>query len=236
MAISRSQAPARSSTRLNHAVYDELKERLLEGHYAMGTRLSIEALRADFAVSKQPVMEALRRLSSDGLVEVIAQVGSRVATYTTGEIEDFFLMFAGFEGTIAGVAALRRTDEQLRELDAISGRIGRLHSLADLASRSHEYRLLNRDFHHKVHDMAHSRVMSENSRRMWDMSDFLINTGGRALPLSGALDARHADHEEILRALHAGHRVKARQSMEHHIMATIDIILDGTTGTSSTEA
>ena len=34
----------RGGSRLNHAVYDQLKERLLEGRYAAGERLSTEAL------------------------------------------------------------------------------------------------------------------------------------------------------------------------------------------------
>ena len=99
----------RGGSRLNHAVYDQLKERLLEGRYTAGERLSTEALRTEFGVSKQPVMEALRRLAGDGLIEVVPQVGSRVATYSPREVSDFFVMFGGFEGTIASIAALRRT-------------------------------------------------------------------------------------------------------------------------------
>src|SRR5262249_17456024 len=116
----------RTGRRLNHAVYDQLKERLLEGRYAAGERLSTEGLRTEFGISKQPVMEALRRLAADGLVEILPQVGSRVAEYSLREVADFFVMFGGFEGTIAGIAALRRTENQLRALDLISARIGEL--------------------------------------------------------------------------------------------------------------
>jgi DNA-binding GntR family transcriptional regulator len=56
----------------------------------------------EFGGSKQPVMEALRRLSGDGLIEILPQVGSRVAT--PRDVSDFDVMFGGFEGTIAGVA------------------------------------------------------------------------------------------------------------------------------------
>ena len=105
----------RGGSRLNDAVYDQLKERLMEGRYEAGERVSAEALRLEFGVSKQPVMEALRRLSGDGLMEIVPQVGSRVARYDLREVEDFYVMFGGFEGTIAGIAALRRTDEQLAD-------------------------------------------------------------------------------------------------------------------------
>jgi DNA-binding FadR family transcriptional regulator len=72
--------------------------------------------------------------------------------------------------------------------------------------------------------MAHSRVMAETSRRMWDLSDFLINTTGVPQPLSTALDDRHADHEAIRAALHAGDQAAARTQMERHIVGIVAMI------------
>lgn len=145
-------------------------------HHHNGERISTEALRTEFGVSKQPVMEALRRLPAGSLIEILPQVGSGVATFTPCEVSDFYVMFGGFEGTIAGIAALRRTESQLDELELISRRIARLRSNPDALERAHGYRVLNHDFHHAIHDMAHSRIMADTSRRMWDLSDFLINT------------------------------------------------------------
>ena len=214
----------RSGGRLNDTVYDRLKERLMEGRYAAGERLSAEALRLEFGVSKQPVMEALRRLSSDGLMEIVPQVGSRVARYDPREVEDFYVMFGGFEGTIAGIAALRRTADQLADLDAVSQRIDALRGDSDASARSHGYRVWNRRFHEVIHEMAHSRIMAETSRRMWDLSDFLINTSDVPQPFSSALDDRHADHERIRDALQAGDQETARAEMENHIVGTVEVI------------
>ena len=209
---------------LNQAVYDVLRERLLEGRYPAGTRLPTDDLRAELGVSKQPVMEALRRLAADGMVQIVPQVGCLVTGYDLHEVEDFYLAFGGFEGSIAGTAALRRTDEQLAELGEISGQIGALRSERDAEVRSRGYRLWNRRFHHAIGAMAQSRVMTETSRRMWDLSDFLINTAGVPQPLSSALDDRHADHERIRAALHAGDHAVAREEMERHIVTTAAVI------------
>ena len=56
---------AASGKRLAPVVYEMLKERLLEGTYQAGERLSVETLKTEFEVSKQPVMEALHRLAAD---------------------------------------------------------------------------------------------------------------------------------------------------------------------------
>ena len=63
------------------------------------------------------------------------------------------------------------------------------------SARAHRYRVLNRQFHGVVHAMAHSPVVAGISRRMWDMSDLIINTSGAPQPLASAVPARHEDHE-----------------------------------------
>lgn len=209
---------------LNHAVYALLKERLLAGRYSAGTRLPTDELRTELGVSKQPVMEALRRLSVDGMIEIVPQVGCIVTSYDLQEIEDFYLGFGGFEGSVAGVAALRRTEGQLAELDVISARIDAMRAEPDPAVRSDGYRLWNRRFHGAIGAMAQSRMMTDTSRRMWDLSDFLINTTGVPEPFSSALDERHADHERIRAALHAGDQETARMEMERHIVTTAVVV------------
>jgi DNA-binding GntR family transcriptional regulator len=221
-------AGAGGGVRLAAMVYDLIKVRLLEGHYAAGEPLTVEVLKAEFGVSKQPVMDALRRLSADGLVAITPQVGCQVVPYSRREVEDFFAMFGGFEGAVAAAAAARRTEEQLRRLDTVSAAIGALRREPDAERRARGYRTLNREFHAVIHDMAHSRVMAETSHRMWDLSDFLINTTGLPQPLASAIEERHDDHERIRSALAAGDAAAARTEMEQHITGTVAVIRDET--------
>ena len=88
----------RSGQRLGAVVLDKLKERLLDGRYAPGARISIEELRTEFGVSKQPVMDALRRLEAIGIVEIIPQSGCRVVAFPLQEIQDFFQLFSVLRG------------------------------------------------------------------------------------------------------------------------------------------
>ena len=198
-----------------------LKERLLDGQYPGGSRISIEEVKAEFGVSKQPVMDAMRRLEAIGIVQIVPQSGCRVASYTATEVEDFFRLFGSFEGEIAAAAALRRTEEQLPELDAAWQRIEDLETLDSSDQRSRGYRLLNREFHLAIHHMAHSRVMAELSERMWDMSDFLINTVAGPHPLASAVGDRNHDHDLIRNAIRTQNVEIARVAMESHIIGTV---------------
>lgn len=218
------QRPIGTGGRLLGRIYEAIQNRLLEGEYPAGSKLSVEAIRAEFGVSKQPVMEALRLLSADGLVEIFPQIGCVVTEYSLEEVEDFFRMFAGFESVIAAAAAQRRTDEHLDELYLAARRMDRLNNEPDPTVRARQYRIQNRNFHEIIHRMAHSRVMSNMSRRMWDLSDFLINTTGAPQPFGSAIVERNEDHSRIIKALEAGDAATAKAEMERHILSTATII------------
>jgi DNA-binding GntR family transcriptional regulator len=212
---------ARLSHRLGQAVLDELKERLLDGRYPVGSRISIEEVKAEFGVSKQPVMDAMRRLEVTGLVQIVPQSGCRVAYYSAEEIRDFFNLFSRFEGEIAAAAAARRSDAQLFELDDAWQHIADLEKHDDPGERSRGYRRLNREYHLVIHRMSQSRVMANLSERMWDLSDFLVTTIGGVQQLSDSVHNRNQDHDVIRTAIRSRNPDVARAAMESHIVGTV---------------
>lgn len=216
-------ALARSGQRLGQVVLAELKERLLSGRYPAGSRISIEEVKAEFGVSKQPVMDAMRRLEASGLVEIVPQSGCRVPSYPRQEVDDFFRLFGRFEGEIAAAAARRRDDSQLAELDAAWRHVEHLERAGDDESKAVGYRRGNREFHLVIHQMAHSSIMADLSEQMWDRSDFFINTLGNFHTLAAALSNRNHDHDVIRDAIKARSADVARVAMESHIVSTLDM-------------
>ncbi len=210
--------------RLNEVVYLALKERLLDGEYSAGERLSAEALRAEFGVSKQPVMESLRRLSSEGMITIVPQVGCVVARYQPSEVHDFFLMFGGFEGSIAAVAAQRRTPTQLDTLTSVMDDATRIRAIVDPAEKARAFRLSYRRFHGVVHEMAHSGIMATTSHKLWDLSDFLISTAEGDSALVQSMDDRQHDHDAIRESISAQDPVAAERAMAEHVRSAAGLL------------
>ena len=202
-------------------VRDDLLERLLSGRYAPGSRISIDELKAEYGTSKQPVMDALRRLETSGLVQIVPQSGCRVVAYSAEEAADFFGLFAKFEGEVAAAAAARRTDAQLGELAAVSAELAGLAEATTEAARAGGYRRLNRRFHLVIHEMAASRVMAGLSERMWDLSDFLIVTSSGTAGVAAGVRHRNEEHDLIRAAIALGDPEIARAAMESHIRGSI---------------
>ena len=203
-------------------IYDLLVERLVDAHYSFGQRLSVKDLASDTGASRQPIMAALNRLSSEGFVRIIPQVGCQVVSPDRNEIADFYLMFERLEGLLAELAAARRTEAQMRDLRALQGRIQRI-DFADPAS-ARDYGELNRTFHQLIHDMAHSPFVDERQNSNFNMSDFFINQ-------AGGFDHFMADaareHDDIIEAIASKSPARARALAEAHIAAVASSVLAG---------
>lgn len=213
-----------SAPRAAGRVYAVLKERLLEGAYGAGARLRVEEISKELQVSKQPVMESLRRLSAEQLVVITPQVGCRVVEFDLDEVSDFFQMMAAVDGTASAMAATRRTSDDLRRLRVISAQIGALVDDPSAEARARGYRQMNREFHGLIHAMAGTEIVSSLGGSMMDRSDFYINSSTSVSPLGSALDERQADHEAILAGIADRDPEAARAASEHHMIGTVALI------------
>lgn len=204
----------------NNKIYDHVVERLVTAGYAFGDKLLVKELSGETGASRQPIMAALNRLSAEGFVRIIPQVGCEVINPTRDEIADFFLMFQRMEGLLAELAAARRTEKQLRDLQALQQRLIAAEQTADAEAHA----ALNREFHHAIHVMANSPMLDEKQRNNFNMSDFFINhsTGFGAF-MSDAVQ----EHEQIIDAIKRQQPERARLVAEAHIAAVASAVLSG---------
>lgn len=211
---------------LRERVYEELKVRLVTGAHPAGDRLSVVELSREFGVSKQPVMDALRLLSADGLVAILPQSGCRVAAYDLADAERFFRMFAAAETAVVEAATTGAEDAELAELASwVASLVSQVDDTGSPVERSRRYWRQNREMHHRIHALARSPLLSIASQRMWDLSDFLIATlGGPATFGEGEAD-RHGEHDTIVAAMRARDATGAGELMKQHILHNADLVL-----------
>src|SRR5262245_8713157 len=74
------------------AILAELRRCLLEGGVPPGTPIPPDEVAAVFGVSRIPVREALMTLIGEGLVEHRPNFGYTVATLTTAELREMYLV------------------------------------------------------------------------------------------------------------------------------------------------
>ncbi|MCW2509485.1 MAG: Transcriptional regulator, GntR family [Modestobacter sp.] len=101
----------------------ELREVILRGELPAGARLGEVELAERLGVSRTPVREALGRLAAEGLVEIVANRGARVATWTVEELEGVFELRALLEPQLTALAVPQAGERDAEELDALAARM-----------------------------------------------------------------------------------------------------------------
>jgi DNA-binding GntR family transcriptional regulator len=99
---------------------EELRNRILTGALAPGTRLDLDALTAEFGASRTPIREALLELSYEGLVEVAPRSGITVIGLTPRDVLDNFAILGTLAGKAAEWAAARITADELDHIRTLA--------------------------------------------------------------------------------------------------------------------
>jgi DNA-binding GntR family transcriptional regulator len=206
---------------LADVVYESVKSDILNGVLLSDSKIDVDALAERLNVSRQPVRTALKRLRLEGFVVIVPQSGSVVARYEARDIEDTFRLGAAIMGVMTALAATRRTDSQLREMQAVSREIGALvQSDASPQEKSDRYRVLNGVFHRLELTMADS-AMAPVADSFLDRMDFMTVLARHAAPFSYQLWERHIDHEDLIDAIAAGDAERARAITQRHIQRNL---------------
>jgi DNA-binding GntR family transcriptional regulator len=93
------------------AAYTQLREAILRGKIAMGTRINELELAGAWNVSRTPIRDALRRLEAEGLVRAIPGRGVVVPALSPVEADELYELREVLETRAARRAAERVTPE-----------------------------------------------------------------------------------------------------------------------------
>lgn len=90
---------------LSSQIYENLREAIIEGHIAPGTKLREQALADRLSVSRVPLREAIPQLEAEGLVHTLPRRGTVVTQLTMRDVQDLFDIRESLEVLAARLAA-----------------------------------------------------------------------------------------------------------------------------------
>jgi DNA-binding GntR family transcriptional regulator len=197
-------------------VYGSLMAAISRGDLAPGHRLTQEELAEKLAVSRQPVLQALRMLKKDGFV-----VDAPVKSGSSGGARG--LMVAPLDG-----AMIARLYQVRSVLDGLAARLaanGRVAIAAEVMQRGREAAagddvgaLIDADaeFHEQIYAASGNPLIAESTGRHWQ---HIRRAMGAVLRGSGARGAIWAEHEAIAAAIAGGDAARAERLAREHCEA-----------------
>ena len=126
-----------ASETLGQRVYEQLKHRILYGHYLPGGRLTLRGIAAELDTSVQPVREALARLASEGALAAAPNRSFAVSRCSRAELDDLHSVRLTLEGEVAYLFAQRGTPADVELLIGINNELRRSHQRADVTGIVH---------------------------------------------------------------------------------------------------
>ncbi len=97
-------------------IFDQLEKEILTGKYKRGEILSENKLAESLGVSRTPVREAIRRLEQENILEDSSK-GMVVVGIAREDLPDMYEIRMHIESLAAGRAALKMSDEQIKEME-----------------------------------------------------------------------------------------------------------------------
>ena len=193
----------------HQSVYEQLRDQILFGELAPGQAVTIQGITDALGAGMTPVREAIRRLTSDGALNMMGNRRAMVPELTERCIEELDFMRKCFEPELAARAIPNIRPEVLRALqeedDALNAAIDRGDIRAYL---THNYR-----FHARIYAAAEAPIIAETVDRLWlRFGPSLRVVCGRYGTMN--LPDKHAD---LLDALATGDASGARQAMQEDV-------------------
>ena len=206
--------------RLGNSVEDVvivLRERIISGYYAPGTRMSQQALAQEMNVSRTPLREALNRLESEGLVVSVANRGMTVAPADPEDAEDAYAIRLLVEPPTICELAADVSKEDLRKMAEALARM----ELPGISSQ--EYQTAHIAFHRVLLD-RYPRAVQALTERLYTR---IIRHQRVYFEHNVSVDGFNHVDREFLNALRSGDGELTRQLLEFHLIdAAMGAVLD----------
>lgn len=205
--------------------YGELRRRVLSGALPAGSRIAQHELAADLRMSITPLREAIRRLSSEGLVELDAHRNVRVAPMSAAEARELLEVRLSLEPAAVELAAARRTEADAGVMRAAAAR------LLPVTRRWGEDAILaHHEFHRALYAASHNRTMIRVLDDLWAKSDRYRRLGVELPTGDGPRTTDHRQHHEMLELVLAGDGAAAAQlartHIRHSLTASVTAVLE----------
>ena len=202
------------SNATEHA-YIFVRKQILSGRYPAGSHLKEERIAEEADVSRTPVREALRRLSTEHLVRFVPNQGAFVIAWEDDDVEGIFEIRSMLEGYSAYRAASRIDDVGIKELEACAEEIENL--CRNHSKESHRQTI---EFNHRLHSIIVEAAGSEHLRRLLASLveiPMLLKTIDRYSNKDVERSNHH--HRELIEAFKARDAEWARSVMQTHLRA-----------------
>ncbi|MEM8731954.1 MAG: GntR family transcriptional regulator [Pseudomonadota bacterium] len=210
--------PITANFTLKDHVYDRLRDAITEmdiyAHDA-DLRLDERSLAEQLGISRTPLRDAIARLESDGLVQVVPRKGIYVRRKTLEEVLEMIIAWAALESMAARLAAEHATPAEFTSLRKIATKHSGHADSAEIAEYSED----NIKFHQRILEISKCALLKTMADGLFlHMHAVRLRAMGEADRMARSI----VDHAEIIEALEGRDPDLAALRVREHTMRLHD--------------
>ena len=203
---------------LGQSVYGNLKQAIVKGELAPGSRLIESRLAEVMGISRTPVREAIHKLEREGLLYRNPTGGFFVSGLTRSDVEETFGIRGVLESYAARLAAIHHQEEELRPLEQKieeyqlcldRGEIGALPGI-------------NTEFHDLLYDLSRSPRLV---KMINDLRDQISRFRKVILKMEEMARVSNEDHRLMLRFIRRRDAEGVERLVREHILRGQEIVI-----------
>jgi len=195
---------------LHEDLAEKLRRAIVHGELRPGEKISEKILCEQFGVSRTPVREALKILSTEGLVQLMQNRGASVTEVTWEDMQHAFPVMGALEALAGELACQNASDAQIERAAALHARMVAMFEKGDRKG----YFRVNEEVHQLILEASGNtalprllRTVSGQVRRARYMANLSKERWTEAV----------AEHEEILSAFAARDGKRVSRLLKAHL-------------------
>lgn len=209
-------------------VYDHLRSAILTGQFPPDAAINQEEVARTLNVSRIPVRDALRRLHSVGLVNILPNKRAIVPSFTSREIFEIFEMRAVLEGLAARNAVANLSNSDFHDLAGMATVMRNVEDL-DVYLERHEA------FHDLIADRARMPRLRREVAQLREIVGPYIRINGTARRSAELDQDRHDTLLAVIKTRNAAAAEKALASHVRHAGKQLVSAVESLTSTGRSE-
>ena len=147
-------------------IYDHLLEKIGRRKYKQGSKLVISQIAREVGTSEIPVREALRRLESEGYVEIRVNQGAYVTERINEKVLSVFQIRGVLEGFATRIAIDYMDQEAYNDLDILNRRLEQC-----IQQGTHDlFGQYNMQFHQRIYEQIPQAELRDIINDLWKRS------------------------------------------------------------------
>lgn len=193
-----------------------LRDAIVRGELAPGTRLLLEDLSRKFDLSMTPIREAIPVLEGEGFVVQLPHKGAVVAQMDQEEIRELYAIRSAMEGLATSEGVPKLTGKDLAEMEAL------LATLEAFQGTTGDFLEIDRSFHLVLYQAAGSQRWVETIQMLWQRSKRYMLI---ALSSNELAHVVQADHRRLLKFCKERDVSQAEATIRTHLKRSEEYLL-----------